>query len=81
MRNRYEVLSDSDENPDNESTNKLNPSKQGHKESKKSSAVLVQQHQKVQMTITLLRSIQQTFHPARLYGRIKIKMKTITTIQ
>ena len=38
MRNRYEVLSDSDENPDNESTNKLNPSKQGHKESKKSYA-------------------------------------------
>ena len=38
MRNRYEVLSDSDENSDNESTNKLNPSKQGHKESRKSYA-------------------------------------------
>ena len=38
MSNRYEVLSDSDDNIDNESTNKLNPSKQGHKESKKSYA-------------------------------------------
>ena len=38
MSNRYEVLSDSDDNIDNESTNKINPSKQGHKESKKSYA-------------------------------------------
>ena len=38
MSNQYEVLSDSDENIDNESTNKLNPPKQGHKESKKSYA-------------------------------------------
>lgn len=38
MSNRYEVLSDSDDNIDNESTNKRNPQKQGHKESKKSYA-------------------------------------------
>ena len=36
MSNRYEVLSDSNDNIYNESTNMLNPSKQGHKESKKS---------------------------------------------
>ena len=38
MSNQYEFLSDSDDNIDNESTSKLNPSKQGHKESKKSYA-------------------------------------------
>ena len=55
MSNRYEVLSDSDDNIDNESTNKLN--RRNH--------MPVQQHQKVQMTVTLLRSTQQTFHLAR----------------